>query len=521
MMGRGQGATEPPPRLEAVGISKHFSRVTALDNVSLSIEPGAFHVLLGENGAGKSTLVKCIMGYCQSDAGDIMVDGEKRRIASPRNAHDLGIGMVYQHFTLVPNMSVEENLLLSRSHLPGVVRWGLERANMEAFLARMPFTVDLSAPVATLSAGEKQKLEILKQLYLDYRILILDEPTSVLTPGEADEILDLLKHMTQAGELSVLMITHKLREVRAYAEDVTVLRQGRVSGKGHARDLSPVNLTQMMVGKMSIPTPAERVLHVDQPIRLRLSEVSADDDRGHRALSGISLEVRGSEIVGIAGVSGNGQKEMAEVLAGQRELAGGRTFVHGKPYRATRSEMRRHKVFCLPEEPLRNACVASMLISENLAFRRFDVAPFAQGGVLINRAAMRSAAYGMIDQFRIKASSPDARVDTLSGGNVQRMVLARELSHDVEVLVVANPCFGLDVAAIGEIRSRIMQARNKGAAVLLVSEDLDELFELSDRIMVMFEGTINYMTDIADADRATIGRYMAGGGDRPPLTDPP
>ncbi|MDD9990868.1 MAG: ATP-binding cassette domain-containing protein, partial [Rhodospirillales bacterium] len=208
-------------------MTKRFGPLVALDDVSLTLEPGSFHALLGENGAGKSTLVKCIMGYYRADAGQFLLDGKPHRVTSPRDAHDLGIGMVYQHFTLVPNMSVAENLLLSRSHLPGVVKWRAEKQAMVAFLETMPFSVDLSATVAALSAGEKQKLEILKQLYLDSRILIFDEPTSVLTPGEADEILGLLRRMTQANELSVLMITHKLREVSAYAEEVTVLRQGR------------------------------------------------------------------------------------------------------------------------------------------------------------------------------------------------------------------------------------------------------------------------------------------------------
>ena len=508
--GPSDSAALVPPRLEALSVTKRFGALVALDDVSLTLEPGSFHALLGENGAGKSTLVKCIMGYYRADAGRILLDGEPHRVASPRDAHGLGIGMVYQHFTLVPNMSVAENLLLSRSHLPGVVKWRAEQQAMEDFLETMPFSVDLSATVAALSAGEKQKLEILKQLYLDSRILIFDEPTSVLTPGEADEILGLLRRMTQANELSVLMITHKLREVSAYAERVTVLRQGRVSGTGLAAELSPTDLTQMMVGTTTLPKQTEREQHGDRPVRLKLSELSAEDDKGHRALAGVSLEVCGGEIVGIAGVSGNGQREMTEVLAGQREPSGGAVAVHGAPYRATRSEMRRHKVYCLPEEPLRNACVARMTISENLAFRSFDVSPFSVAGLLINRGAIRAAAVGLIDQFRIRTPSPDARVETLSGGNVQRMVLARELSHEVEVLIAVNPCFGLDIAAIGEIRSRITQVRNRGAAVLLVSEDLDELFELSDRILVMFGGAINFETKTSDADRATIGRYMAG-----------
>ena len=274
-----------PPRLEALAVTKRFGPLVALDDVSLTLESGSFHALLGENGAGKSTLVKCIMGYYRADAGHFLLDGKTHRVTSPRDAHDLGIGMVYQHFTLVPNMSVAENLLLSRSHLPGVVKWRAEQQAMEAFLETMPFSVDLSATVAALSAGEKQKLEILKQLYLDSRILIFDEPTSVLTPGEADEILGLLRRMTQANKLSVLMITHKLREVSAYAEEVTVLRQGRVSGTGRAAELSPTDLTRMMVGTTTLPKQAERIQRSDRPVRLMLSELSADDDKGHRALA--------------------------------------------------------------------------------------------------------------------------------------------------------------------------------------------------------------------------------------------
>ena len=503
---------QAPSRLDVTDMSKRFGPVVALDSVSLTLEAGSFHALLGENGAGKSTLVKCVMGYYRPDKGTVMIDGTARAIHSPRAAHVLGVGMVYQHFTLVPNMTVAENLLLSRARIPAVVRWAEERRDMEAFVAETPFRVDLAAPVGALSAGEKQKLEILKQLYLRCRILILDEPTSVLTPGEADEILGLLRAMTDAGRLSVLMITHKLREVGKYAEEVTVLRHGRVSGRGRACELTPADLTHMMVGKSTIAKPAARVGRDRGEVRLRLDNLSADDEKGHRALDNVSLEVRGGEIVGIAGVSGNGQRQLVEVLAGQHERSAGVITVHGAPYFASRAEMRRHRVFCLPEEPLRNACVPRMRIAENLAFRTFDRPPFTWAKWFLNRGAMRRAARDLIDQFGIKAASADAPVDTLSGGNVQRMVLARELSGEIDVLVVANPCFGLDIAAIGEIRSRIMDARNAGAAVLLVSEDLDELFELSDRILVMFAGTVCYQVPIDQAERATVGRHMAGHG---------
>ena len=501
-----------PSRLDVVGLCKHFGALVALDEVSLTLETGSFHALLGENGAGKSTLVKCIMGYPHPDKGSVLVDQTVQAIRSPRDAHMMGIGMVYQHFTLVANMTVAENLLLSRADIPGVVRWADERREMEAFVASTPFRIDLDATISTLSAGEKQKLEILKQLYLNCRILILDEPTSVLTPGEADEILGLLRNMTDAGRLSVLMITHKLREVGDYAEEVTVLRQGRVSGRGRTADLTPADLTQMMVGSNPIAKPAARMDVPDGRVGLCLDNLSADDDKGFGALDNVSIEVRRGEIVGIAGVSGNGQQELVEVLAGQRGSSGGTIAVHGEPYFATRDEMRRHRVFCLPEEPLKNACVGRMRISENLAFRNFDRPPFAVGRWFLNRNAMRFAAQDLIKQFRVKTPSADMPVDTLSGGNVQRMVLARELSGEVDVLIVANPCFGLDISAIAEIRSRIMQTRNNGAAILLVSEDLDELFELSDRILVMLAGSVCYEVPITEAERTTVGRHMAGHG---------
>jgi len=491
-------------------MTKRFGSLVALDDVSLTLPSGAFHALLGENGAGKSTLVKCVMGYHAPDRGTIVLDGAERAIRGPRDAHALGIGMVYQHFTLVPSMTVAENFLVARADLPMVLDRSAESRRLRDFIEDMPFTVDLAAPVGLLAAGEKQKVEILKQLYLACRILILDEPTSVLTPGEADEILGLLHAMTRAGRLSVLLITHKLREVLAFADEVTVLRRGQVSGRGTIRDLTAHDLTEMMIGTSEIPAPATRAEHVDAPVKLFLEGLSAENDKGHTAVAAISLAVRAGEIVGIAGVSGNGQTELVEVLAGQRAPAAGTIAVHGEPYSATRAEMRRHRVHCLPEEPLRNACVSKMSVAENLAFRRFDEPSFTLGRWIVNRPAMRRAASELIRQYGIKTPSPDAPVTTLSGGNVQRMVLSRELSGACDVLIASNPCFGLDVAAIAEIRSRIMRARNGGAAVLLVSEDLDELFELADRFVVMFNGRLVHETSIVEADLATIGRHMAG-----------
>jgi general nucleoside transport system ATP-binding protein len=497
--------------MELSGMCKRFGALVALDDVSLRLPAGSYHALLGENGAGKSTLVKCVMGYHQPDAGKVVLDGGEQRIASPRDAYRLGIGMVYQHFTLVPSMTVAENLMLARADLPRVLNWRTEMPKLERFLEGMPFKIDLSAPAGGLAAGEKQKIEIVKQLFLGSRILILDEPTSVLTPGEADDILGLLHQMTKAEQLSVLLITHKLREVMAYCDRVTVLRHGRNVGGGRVKDITADMLAEMMVGKGQIAPPAARVPYTGRDsVRLELKGLCADNEKGHQAVAAASLSVRAGEILGIAGVSGNGQKEMIEVLAGQRESTAGAVLVHGKPFSATRAELRREKVFCLQEEPLRNSCVANMSVADNLAFRDFDRPPNVRAGWFVNERSIRARARELIAQYRIKTYSPAAPVATLSGGNVQRLVLARELSGEVSVLIAVNPCFGIDIAAITEIRGQIMRVRNRGAAVLLISEDLDELFELADRILVMFEGSIVYETGAATADRMTISSHMAG-----------
>jgi simple sugar transport system ATP-binding protein len=496
--------------IETVALGKRFGAFAALSEASCKIDAGSFHALLGENGAGKSTLVKCIMGYYHPDDGSVLVDGREQEIANPRDAHRLGIGMVYQHFTLVPGMTVLENLVMARPDVPAVIDWPKERAAVETFLSRTPFKVPLDVPAERLAAGEKQKVEILKQLYLDRRFLILDEPTSVLTPQEADEVLGLLRSMTLDGRLTILMITHKFREVMAFADAVTVLRRGRIVGNGAVKDLTPAQMAAMMVG--SEPPSASRDKSGTSPGNpvIEVGNLVAENESGARAVDKLSLSVRGGEILGIAGVSGNGQSQLIEVLAGQRRPVSGTVRVHGEPYTARRAEAKKHRVFCLPEEPLRNACVGKMSVAENIALRSFDVPPFASKWGWLNRGAMIEKANDLIARYRVKTVSADAPIQDLSGGNVQRAVLARELSGDVEVLVVANPCFGLDFAAVAEIRSQILAARNRGVAVLLVSEDLDEIFELADRIMVMFHGEIVHETPAATADLAVIGRAMAG-----------
>ena len=302
--------TQAAPSLEIRGLNKRFGALRALDDVTLKVAAGSFHALLGENGAGKSTLVKCVMGFYGADSGEILLDGRPAKAASPREASALGFGMVYQHFTLAPCLTVAENLVISRADAPAVIDWRKEKRRLEAFMARTPFRLRLDAQVSALSAGEKQKLEILKLLYLERKFLILDEPTSVLTPGEADEILGLLGEMARRGEVTVLMISHKFREVKAYCDAFTVLRRGRLAGAGDAQTVGVAEMSRMMVGEAEIRARAARKATPAAPPVLELADLRAEDDEGRRLLNGVSLNVKAGEILGIAGVSGNGQSAL-------------------------------------------------------------------------------------------------------------------------------------------------------------------------------------------------------------------
>jgi len=500
-----------PPELEVVNMTKRFGTMTALDNFSMTLKPGTFHALLGENGAGKSTLVKCVMGFYNPTSGKVLIDGQESAIASPRDAHKYGIGMVYQHFTSVPAMTVAENLVLSRFDSPNLINWKAEYERLKAFMKTAPFRVPLDTPVFQLAAGEKQKLEILKQIYLQSRILILDEPTSVLTPQEADEVLGLLRAEVTAGRLSVLIISHKFREVMAFCDSITVLRKGKFAGQGLVKDLTVSDMSEMMMGERREPKPVEKTAPPTTIAVLQVQDLHANKDNGLEVLTGVNLTVHSGEIVGIAGISGNGQRELVEVLAGQRSATSGSVLVNGEVYTATRAEMFKHQVFALPEEPLHNACVPHMSVAENLALRTFDRPPQAKASILLILKEIRQAAKNLINTFKIKTPSPDTPVGNLSGGNVQRTVLARELSAEhIKLLIAANPCFGLDFYAVEYIHGQIIEARNRGVAVLLVSEDLDELLKLSDRILVISGGNFTYESAIADADFAQIGKSMAG-----------
>ncbi len=504
--------------LETWNLTKRFGSFTAMDRVSMRVEPGSVHALLGENGAGKSTLVKCVAGFQRAEEGAILLDGREQAIANPIVARSLGIGMVYQHFTLAPGMTVAENLLLAGGQTPAVIDWRAKRAELQAFLATTPFQLDLDARPCELAAGEKQKLELLKQLYLRPRLLILDEPTSVLTPQEADEVLGHVRDFARAGLCTVLIITHKFREVMAYADDVTVLRRGAAVHHCAVPSTNPALLAQAMVGDAS--AAAERPAVTPSPPRgegggdgqpsLKVDQLDVMGDRGTLAVRGLSLAVAPGEILGVAGVSGNGQRELVEALVGQRPRAAGQVQAMGEPYAARRADNHRLKVRSLPEEPLRNACVGPLSVAENMALRDFDQPPLCTGGRL-RFSQWRSRAREWITAYGIKTRGENAPIASLSGGNVQRAVLARELAGEINVLIAANPVFGLDFAAVKEIHGRIRDVRDRGGAVLLISEDLDELLELADRIVVMSEGRIVHETAAANAQRQELGAHMGGG----------
>jgi ABC-type uncharacterized transport system ATPase subunit len=497
--------------LEALNISKRFGDTIALKNVTLRLRRGTVHSLLGENGAGKSTLVKCIMGYYQPDEGQITVAGQEAEISRPQQAALAGIGMVYQHFTVIDNMTVLENIVLARPIIPRWVNWRNEAELITNKLKDLPFSFDLKQKVSSLSAGEKQKLEITKQLLLDTKILILDEPTSVLTPQEADFVLTELKRMANKLGLTVLMITHKFREVMQYSDDVTVLRKGQFVGSCSVTKTTPLLLSEMMMGEKMTVKPLQRKAWPNVSNKsFSVEKLSINNDRGLLAVKNIDLTVLAGEIVGIAGISGNGQSELVSGISGQRAIKSGSLAVDGKPFSPTRKNLQAAKVFCLPEEPLRNACVPNLSVAENMALRNFDLTSMSSGFGILSFSKIIQQAKSLILKFNVKTPSAFEPIGNLSGGNIQRAVLARELSNSVDVLIVANPCFGLDFSSIAYIRQQIMLARNDGAAVLLVSEDLEEVMQMSDRFFVMSNGEFIMESTPENADLVSIGQAMAG-----------
>ena len=494
--------------LEARDIRKTFPGVVANDGIDFQARAGYIHALLGENGAGKTTFVRILYGIYRPDGGHVYVDGREVDIRSPRDARDLGIGMVPQHFMLADPHSVAENVALG---LPGgKILFPEEevKERMKEYSAVYGISVPADAKVWQLSAGEKQKIEILRTLLAGARVIILDEPTSVLTPIEAAELFKAMRLMAQQGK-TVIFITHKLEEVLTVCDDVTVLRKGRVVGQVKTSDASSSKLASMMVG-MEIPPPPRRKSSPRSQVALQVTGLTVLGDRGEVAVKGVSFEVRSGEIVGIAGVAGNGQRELMEAIAGLRRAVSGTIVMGGVD--VTNSDPRTIAslgVSYIPEDRVGIGVVPDMSVSENLILRSYW-RPLFSKGLFLDRGSIEKNAEKMISTYGIMTPSHKAPVRTLSGGNIQRLILARETSGSPRVILASHPTSGLDVKAANDIRTLLVRRAEEGSSVLMNSEDLDEIFELSDRIAVMTRGEIVGILSREQATREKVGLLMGG-----------
>ena len=501
---------EAPPALELRGITKRFPGVLANDQVDFDLQPGEVHALLGENGAGKSTLMNIVYGLYRPDEGEIEVHGKPVSIHSPKDAIEHGIGMVHQHFMLIPVMTVAENMVLaSEPRRNGVLLdYGGAVERVRDISSRFGLAVDPTARVENISVGQQQRVEILKALYRGAEILILDEPTAVLTPQEAEELFEIIQGLTREGK-SIVFISHKLREVLEVADRVTVLRRGKTVSTIPRDGATETGLARLMVGREVLlrvdkapATPGEPLLVVEE---LRIL-----DDRGLEAVRGISLQVRAGEIVGLAGVDGNGQSELVEALGGLRHPAAGRIVLAGKDVTGAAAR----KVFDLgmghiPEDRQRRGLVLDFTLAENLALHDYRKSPNSRLGWLFPQRLVRWARR-LLEQFDVRGGGPYTRAAALSGGNQQKVVLAREIAREPSVLLAGQPTRGLDVGAIEFVHRRLVQARDSGKAVLLVSLELEEVLSLADRILVIYEGRIvgEYPPDVTEEE---LGIAMTGG----------
>lgn len=493
--------------LEMRGITKHFGPVIANDGVDLTLGPGDILGLLGENGAGKTTLMNILFGAYAADAGEIRIDGTPVSIHASADALGHGIGMVHQHFHLVPSMSVLENLMIGRPGIRGRLDRAGALARLAAVEAQFGLGLDPQALVSSLTIGEQQRLEILKVLFRGARIVILDEPTAVLTPQEAEGLFQALRAMAAQG-FGVIFISHKLHEVKALTNRITVLRHGRVSASlDNDGTLDERRLAELMCGHELVP-PARPASTLGAPL-LELDQISTAGGRRVR-LDRVSLSVRAGEIVGIAGVSGNGQRELADVIAGVLPASGGVLKIGGQVVeRASPRTMQALRVARVPEDRMVTGLITSLPLSDSMVLPWISRRPFSRGGV-ISHGAVRRFVDEQIAAFGIKAAGPQVRTGTLSGGNLQKALLARELSQDPQVLLAAQPTRGLDVGAARFVHEQFLALRARARAVVVISEDLEELFTLADRIAVMYEGRIVGVLPIEQATVAQVGLMMSG-----------
>jgi general nucleoside transport system ATP-binding protein len=499
-----------PPAIELSGIDKRFGAVHANKAVSLKVAPGTIHGIVGENGAGKSTLMSILYGFYQADAGAISVGGKPIKIKTPSDAIAAGIGMVHQHFMLVEPFTVLENVVLGAE---GGMQLGkgvaAARIALEQLGKTYSMTVPLDTPVSELAVGVQQRVEILKALYRGADILILDEPTGVLTPAEADHLFKVLAQLRNQGK-TVLFITHKLREIMAITDNVSVMRRGEIVGTVATKDTTPQQLAEMMVGR-SVRLKVDKAAREPGAVVLDVRNLSALDNRGTQRLRGVSFSIREGEIVGIAGVAGNGQSELLEVLAGIRRRAGGEILLGGTPLDPTRADpakLRRDHVAHVPEDRHRMGLVMSFAASENCILGYQADMRFSPRGFLDRAAIVGDTTRKMAD-FDVRPADPALRAALFSGGNQQKLVLAREFERDPRLLIVGQPTRGVDIGAIEFIHKRLIAMRDAGKAILLVSVELDEIRALADRILVMFDGHIVGKRG-PEASENELGLLMAG-----------
>jgi general nucleoside transport system ATP-binding protein len=517
----GEVRTSPPspPAIRAAvdlrGITKRFPGVVANDNVDFEAAEGEVHALLGENGAGKTTLSNILTGLYRPDEGEVVLFGQPVEFHSPREALDAGIAMVHQHFRLVSPFTVAENVVLGDHRSIGRT-FRLRTRAIERVVAelsrRYGLAVEPRARIWQLSLGEQQRVEILKALYQDARVLILDEPTAVLTPQEAEALFETIRAMADDGR-TVIFISHKLHEVKAVADRVTVLRRGRSIATVPAADATPRSLAALMVGR-EIELGRRSDVRTVGPTRLELTGISANGDRGSAAIKDVSLAVRAGEILAVAGVAGNGQRELAETVAGMRPPSHGSIRVEGKrlgggdPREAIGAG-----IAYVPEDRLGTGVAPGLSVASNVVLKSYRRPPASRGPLLLVRK-IRELARNLMERYDVRASSPDVPARQLSGGNLQKVVLAREFSGEPGVLVAASPTRGLDVAGIETVHSYLRSAVESGVALLLISEDLDEILALADRIVVMYEGSIVGERDASSATVEELGLLMAGGEER-------
>ena len=501
---------DEPPVLELRGITKEFPGVLANDHVDFDLRRGEVHALLGENGAGKSTLMSILYGLYTPDSGEILMNGEPVAINSPKDAIELGIGMVHQHFMLIPVMTVTENIVLAQEprHAGVLLDYDAAAERVRELSTSFGLAVDPNARIQKITVGQQQRVEILKALYRGAEILILDEPTAVLTPQEARELFEIIEGLKEQGK-SIVFITHKLNEVLEVADRITVLRRGKRVETIPRDGATEAGLARSMVGREVLLRVDKKPAEPGEPL-LKVADLSVRDDRGLEAVRGVTFDVRAGEIVGIAGVDGNGQSELIDALTGLRKPAGGRMTVGGQDLtHASARQALDAGMGHIPEDRHRRGLVLDFNLAENLALHDYGKEPFSRFGWLNPRRWLRWAA-GLLKEFDVRGGGPTTRASSLSGGNQQKVVVAREVSRDPSVLIAAQPTRGLDVGAIEFVHRRLVEQRDAGKAVLLVSLELEEILSLSDRILVLYEGRVvaEFPPEVSEEE---VGIAMTGG----------